>query len=52
MLLVKSISLMDFIETIEKELGQKAIKNFLPMQFGDEKDTHANSSLLEKWINL
>ena len=50
MLLVKSISLMDFIETIEKELGQKAIKNFLPMQSGDVKDTHADTSLLENWI--
>ena len=51
MLLVKSISLMDFIETIEKELGQKDIKNFPPMQSGDVKDTHADSSLLENWID-
>ena len=42
---------MDFIETIEKELGQKAIKNFLPMQSGDVKDTHADTSLLENWID-
>ena len=51
MLLVKSISLMDFIETIEKELGQKAIKNFLPMQSEDVKDTLADISLLENWID-
>ena len=51
MLLVKSISLMDFIETIEKELGQKAIKNFLPMQSEDVKDTLADTSLLENWID-
>ena len=38
---------MDFIETLEKELGQKAIKNFLPMQSGDLKDTLADNSLLE-----
>ena len=42
---------MDFIETIEKELGQKAIKNFLPMQSGDVKDTLADTSLLENWID-
>ena len=42
---------MDFIETIEKELGQKAIKNFLPMQSEDVKDTLADISLLENWID-
>ena len=42
---------MDFIETMEKELGQKAIKNFLPMQSGDGKDTLADTSLLENWID-
>ena len=42
---------MDFIETIEKELGQKAIKNFLPIQSGDLKDTLADTSLLENWID-
>jgi len=41
---------MDFIETIEKELGQKAIKNFLPIQSGDLKDTLADTSLLDNWI--
>ena len=41
---------MDFIETIEKELGQKAIKNFLQMQSGDVKDTLADTSFLENWI--
>ena len=42
---------MDFIETIEKELGQKDIKNFPPMQSGDGKDTLADTSLLENWID-
>ena len=42
---------MDFIEKIEKELGQKAIKNFLPMQSGDVKDTLTDTSLLENWID-
>ena len=42
---------MDVIETIEKELGQKAIKNFLQMQSGDVKDTLTDTSLLENWID-
>ena len=42
---------MDFIETMEKELGQKAKKNFLPMQSEDVKDTLADISLLENWID-
>ena len=47
----KSINLMEFIETIEDELGQKALKNYLPMQPGDVKSTLADTSLLEDWIN-
>ena len=39
---------MDFIETVEEELDQKAIKIFLPMQPGDLKDTFADIKLLEK----
>ncbi len=42
---------MDVIEIIEKELGQKAIKNLLPMQSGDVKDTLTDTSLLENWID-
>ena len=42
---------MDVIETIEKELGQKAIKNFLQMQSRDVKDTLTDTSLLENWID-
>ncbi len=37
-----SESLMDFIGEIEKALGQKAEKKFLPMQPGDVKETYAN----------
>ncbi len=48
----KSINLMEFIETIEDELGQKALKNYLPMQPGDVKSTLADTSLLEDWINF
>ncbi len=36
------ISLIDFIETIEKHLNKKAIINFLPMQKGDVLETFAN----------
>ena len=43
---------MDFIETVEEELGQKAIKIFLPMQLGDLKDTFADIKLLEKLDRL
>ncbi|KGF86497.1 NAD-dependent epimerase [Prochlorococcus marinus] len=46
-----SITLMEFIESIEKELGVRAKKNFLPMQPGDVKSTLADTSLLENWIN-
>ena len=42
---------MKFIESIENALGKKAIKNFLPMQLGDVASTHADTGLLEKWIN-
>lgn len=37
-----SIRLVDFIETLEKELGIVAKKNYLPMQPGDVKKTWAN----------
>jgi len=38
----KPVELMYFIECIEKSLGVKAKKNFLPMQPGDVKRTCAN----------
>ncbi len=37
-----STALMDFIEAIESELGQKAEKNMLPMQPGDVAETSAD----------
>jgi UDP-glucuronate 4-epimerase len=39
---------MDFIEAIEKALGKKAKKNFLPMQEGDVPATWADVADLEK----
>ena len=38
--------LMDFIETLEKYLGKKAIKEFMPMQPGDVYQTYADISEL------
>ena len=46
----KPTSLMDFILTLEKELGKVAKKEFLPMQPGDVKSTYADvSSLIENF---
>ena len=42
------IELMDFIETIEKVAGRKAIKKFTGMQKGDVFTTYASTKLLEK----
>ena len=44
----KKIYLLQFINTLEKELGLKAIKNFMPIQKGDVKTTLSNTSLLKK----
>jgi len=38
------VSLMEFIETIEKAIGKVATKNFLPMQDGDVVSTYADVS--------
>jgi UDP-glucuronate 4-epimerase len=40
------VMLLDFIATIEKRLGKKAILNMLPMQPGDVAETFADISLL------
>ena len=41
------IKLIEFIEAIEKSLGKKAIKNYMPMQKGDVAETWADTSLLK-----
>ena len=46
------IKLMEFINAIEKSTGKKAKKEFLPMQKGDVKETFADTSSLEEWINF
>jgi UDP-glucuronate 4-epimerase len=40
--------LLDFITAIEKSIGIKAVKNFMPMQAGDVRATWADTSLLEE----
>ena len=45
------IKLMEFVETLEKELNIKAIKIFEEMQLGDVEKTHADISNLVKIID-
>ena len=44
------VKLIDFVNLIEKELGKKAIKNFLPMQKGDVRSTAADTRIIEELI--
>ena len=44
----KKVYLLDFIKQIEKELGRKAIRNYMPLQKGDTKQTLSNSHLLKR----
>ena len=46
------VKLMDFINEIEDYIGIKAIKEYLPMQDGDVKNTFADTSDLVKEINF
>tara|TARA_B100000579_G_scaffold63824_1_gene47188 strand:+ start:11089 stop:12120 length:1032 start_codon:yes stop_codon:yes gene_type:complete len=48
----KPIELLKFIETLEKALGVKAVKNFMSIQPGDVESTCANTDLLESWIDF
>lgn len=43
--------LSEYIEALEKALGVKAIKDYLPMQQGDIPDTHADTDRSEKTIH-
>jgi UDP-glucuronate 4-epimerase len=45
-------SILDFIAILENLLGVKAILEFLPMQPGDVRSTHAGTDKLRKWINF
>ena len=42
------VELTKFIDAIEAKLGKKAIRNLMPMQQGDVRDTFASADLLEK----
>ncbi len=42
------VSLLDFVDAIEAELGVKAIRNYMPMQMGDVPATWADASLLQR----
>ena len=46
------ISLLSFIEVLEKALNKKAIKEFKPMQLGDVKETFASTDLLKEWVGF
>ena len=45
-----STTLIDFITSLEKELGTKAIKRYKSMQPGDVVDTLADNIMLKDWI--
>jgi UDP-glucuronate 4-epimerase len=45
------VTLIAFIETLEKILGKKAIRNMLPMQQGDVLATFADTTKLEHYCN-
>jgi UDP-glucuronate 4-epimerase len=42
------VRLLDFIDTIERELGRTAIRNYMPMQPGDVPATWADARLLRE----
>ena len=48
----KPTSLMNYISAIEKALGKKAKKNFLPVQQGEIIETAAEIQSLENWIGF
>jgi UDP-glucuronate 4-epimerase len=47
----KPVELMDYIAALEKALGKKAEKEFLPLQAGDVPDTYANVDDLVEQFN-
>jgi UDP-glucuronate 4-epimerase len=46
------VQLMHFIETIEKKLGKKAVKNLLPLQDGDVPETFADVDDLMREVDF
>ena len=47
----KKVFLLDFIKEIERVLGKKAKRNYMPLQKGDVKQTLSNTNLLKKITN-
>ena len=47
----KKVFLLDFIKEIEKVLGKKAKRNYMPLQKGDVKQTLSNTNLLKRITN-
>jgi UDP-glucuronate 4-epimerase len=48
----RPIPLLEFIEALEKAMGVKAVKNFMPMQSGDVLVTSADTSMLDEWVGF
>jgi UDP-glucuronate 4-epimerase len=48
----RPVLLMDFIKTLESNLGMVAIKKFLPIQPGDVISTAADTSALKAWVDF
>jgi len=48
----KPISIMKYVEILEKKIGVDAIKDFEPMRQGDIKETHASYEALNKLIDF
>ena len=44
----RKVYLLDFLNTLEKKIGAKAIRNYMPMQKGDVKITLSDTTLLKK----
>lgn len=42
------VRLLDFVDAIEAEVGQQAVRNYMPMQIGDVPATWADASLLHR----
>ena len=44
--------LLDFIQLLEDEIGQPAVKKLMPMHAGDVKATFADTNALESWVGF
>jgi UDP-glucuronate 4-epimerase len=44
------VQVLDFIQTLERAIGVRAVLDFQPMQPGDVPATHADTSKLHDWV--